>query len=118
VARIVAPTLDWPLRLLLEWANGLARRHISGSFTWNPASINATTTADTTLSDLSTYPALKGLRAGHPITVTPPSDLNAGLIIGAAWVGTDDTLTIRLRNVSASPVDQGSGTWQFFQLLI
>jgi len=117
MARIVPPRLSWPPGVLLLWANDLARRFVWGSLTWNPASINATTTVDTTFSDLTLYPELKGLRAGMPVTVTPPSDLNAALGVIGCWCPADDRLTIRLRNFSAGAIDQGSGTWGFTQVL-
>lgn len=118
MARIVGPRLNWPPGVLLLWANDLARRFVTGSFTLNPASINATTTVDITLSDLTLYPEIKGLRAGMPVDVTPPSDLNAGLGVIAKWVATDDTLTIRLRNFTGLAVDQGAGVWSFTSFLL
>lgn len=83
-----------------------------GSFTWNPPEVGAATTVDTTLT-VTDAPQVEGLRVGQPVYVTPPSDLTAGLVCGGAWVATVDTLTIRLGNVTAAPINQGSGTWAF-----
>jgi len=115
--RITPPERKWTIEQLRDWAHDLARRHVTGEVTWDVPSIGATTTTDTTLSDLATYPELKGLRAGKHVTVTPPSDLNAALGVIGAWCAADNQLTIRLRNFSAGAIDQGSGTWSFSQLL-
>jgi len=82
------------------------------SFTWNPPSIGATTTVDTTLTTTDA-PQVIGLRVGQAVYVSPPYTLDAGLVFGGAWVATDDTLTIRLGNVTASPINPASGTWAF-----
>lgn len=83
-----------------------------GSFTWNPPSVGAATTVDTTLTTTEAA-SLKGLRAGQPVYVTPPSTLDAGLGVAGAWVATDDTLTVRLMNATAAPINPGSATWAF-----
>ena len=88
-----------------------------GSFTWNPPSVGAAATVDTTLT-VTDAPDVKGLRAGQAVYVTPPSDLLAGLVVGAAWVATDDTLTIRLGNVTAGALNADSGTWAFAGMVI
>lgn len=82
-----------------------------GTFTWDPPNVGAATSVDTTLTT-TTVEGLKGLRAGQPVFVSPPSTINAG--IGAlAWVPADDQLTIRLLNVTAGPINPASGTWAF-----
>lgn len=82
-----------------------------GTFTWNPPNVPGASTVDTTLTT-STIDALKGLRAGQPVFVSPPSAIDAG--IGAlAWVPADDQLTIRLLNVTAGAINPASGTWAF-----
>lgn len=117
MSRLPRPQAKWRPADFLPWMMDVSTRPVTGSFTWNPASIGATTTADTTLA-VASYPSLKGLRAGMPVVVTPPSTLDAGLIIGASWIAADDTLTIRLRNTSGSAVDQASGTWAFFSWIL
>lgn len=89
-------------------------RYVLDSFTWNPGSVSASSTLDTTLTSAS-YPSLEGLRSGMAVTLTPPSDIDAGLT-WMGWAG-DNQLTIRLRNHTGSPVDQGSGTWAFLAAL-
>jgi hypothetical protein len=83
-----------------------------GTFTWDPPNVPGTSTVDTTLTT-TTVAELKGLRVGQPVFVSPPSTINAGIVFGGAWVATDDTLTIRLGNVTAGPINPASGTWAF-----
>lgn len=88
-----------------------------GAFTWNAPNVPATSTVDTTLTT-SDAAILEGLRAGMAITVSPPSTLDSGLVVGGAWVATDDTLTIRLGNVTAGALNPVSGTWAFEGMVI
>lgn len=83
----------------------------SGTFTWDPPNVPASTVTTTALG-VATYPSLAGLVAGMPVTVTPPSSLTAGIIV-QAWVSATDELTISLTNITASPIDMGSATWGF-----
>jgi len=99
-------------RFLREIHRAFAAR---GSLTWNPPNVGASTSVDTTL-DVATYPSLQGLRPGMHVTITPPSSVTAG-IMGWAWVAADDTLTIRLANVTAGAIDLGSGEWSFMGVL-
>jgi hypothetical protein len=85
------------------------------TFTWNPPNVPATSAVDTTLTTTDA-PELTGLRAGMPVAVTPPSTVDTGITWGA-WVGADDTLTIRLRNHTGSDVDMASGTWGYMGVL-
>lgn len=117
MSRLSRPQASWKDEDIRLWLNDLAGRPVTGSFTWDPASVNANTTSDTTLTSAS-YPAVKGLRVGMPVFVTPPATLNSGLLVGAAWIATDDTLTIRLRNVTGGSIDQASGTWAFFSWIL
>lgn len=87
----------------------------SDTFTWDPPNVGADAAVDTTLTTTDA-PELEGLRAGMPIQVTPPSAVDAGITWGA-WVATDDTLTIRLRNHTGSGVNMASGTWGYMGVL-
>lgn len=93
------------------------RARTFGAFTWDPPNVPGATTVDTTLTT-STAPALKGLRAGQAVYVSPPSAINAGIVCGGAWVASDDTLTIRLGNVTAGAINPVSGTWAFQGVVI
>jgi hypothetical protein len=88
-----------------------------GSFTWNPPSVAAAATVDTTLTTTDAD-VLKGLRVGQAVYVTPPLTIDSGIVCGGAWVATDDTLTIRLGNVTAAPINPASGTWSFQGVVI
>lgn len=91
----------------------LGRRFVCGSFTWDAPSCAANTTTDTTLT--TTDAAILTLcRSGMFIHVTPPSSLDVGLSVGGAWSATDKTLTIRISNSTAAPINPASGTWTFF----
>lgn len=82
-----------------------------GSFTWNPPNVPANSTVTTTLTTTDAA-VLEGLRAGQAVTVTPPSAIDEGLM-WSAFVGTDDTLSIRLANVTGGAINAASGTWVF-----
>ena len=79
------------------------------TFTWNPPNVPAASTVSTTLTTADVA-NLAGLRAGQSVCVTPPSAIDEGLVWGA-YVGTDDTVTVRLGNVTAIGINPASGTW-------
>jgi hypothetical protein len=83
-----------------------------GTFTWDAPNLPANSTVDTTLTS-ATVPALTGLRIGQPVAVSPPSALNSGIVVAGAWVAADDSLTIRLGNLTAGAINPASGTWAF-----
>lgn len=101
----------WQERDLFAYYREIYRRMKFGSFTWNPANVPANSTVDTTLTTTDSAD-IDGLRDGMAISVTPPSNITAGIVWGA-WVANDDTLTVRLVNVTGSGIDLGSGTWAF-----
>ena len=88
-----------------------------GSFAWNPANVPANSTVDTTLTTVIA-PQLKGLRVGMAIVVTPPATINSGLVCAGAWVAADDTITIRLANITGSGIDLAEGTWAFMGKIV
>jgi hypothetical protein len=106
------PQDTWKPAEVFQWLREIYARGKFDSFTWNPPSIGATTTVDTTLTTTDA-PEVEGLRVGQAVYVSPPSTLDAGLVFGGAYVAADDTLTIRLGNVTASPINPVSGTWAF-----
>jgi hypothetical protein len=87
-----------------------------GSFTWNPDPVPANSVLETTLTSASVT-ALTGLRAGMAIHVTPPATIDDSIDI-LAYVAADDSLTVRLKNTSGSPVDIGETTWGFHGVVI
>lgn len=78
----------------------------SGSFSVNPASIaaNSRGSVDITVS---------GLAVGDLVLLSPPDGLNSGLIYGGCRVTAVDTLRIYLANLTGSPIDDGSLTWNY-----
>lgn len=116
MSRFQVPLDTWGERDKTAVLRDMSKRIIVDTFTWDVPSILATTTTDTTLTTTDDA-AVKGLRAGCFVTVTPPSTLNAGLIVGSAWCAADDTLTVRIRNVSGSTIDQASGTWAYLAVV-
>jgi len=111
------PQENWKPREMWSFLRELWSRPKFGTFTWDPPSIAATTTTDTMLS-YTTVPALEGLRAGMPVFVTPPAGIDNGILVGGAWVATDNTLTIRLRNTSGASIDLPSATWGFVSFIV
>lgn len=99
-----------------QWQREIRRAFSArGAIAWNAPSIPAASSVDTVLDSVS-YAVLQGLRAGMHVVVTPPSTIDAGLVWGG-FVAADDTLTIRLTNVTAGAIDPASGTWKFMGVL-
>lgn len=98
---------------MFRWFRALRGRIVWGAFTWDVPSLSANTTTDTTLTT-ATSDHFDLLRSGMLVSITPPSTLNAGVTVGAAWVATDRELTIRLGNLTGVAIDPASGTWGFF----
>lgn len=108
-----APSERGNNRELYDFTRALAKRLVTGEFTWNAPSCAANTTTDTTLTT-STASIIGLMRSGMVVYVTPPSTLSAGLVFGGAWCAADQTLTLRLGNITAAPIDPSSGTWTFW----
>lgn len=105
--------MEVPPRELFSFLREIFNRHRTfGAFTWNPPNVPANTTVDTTLTT-STVPQLEGLRSGQAVYVTPPSAIDAGVVLGGAWAPADDQLTIRLGNITGVGINPASGTWAF-----
>ena len=84
--------------------------------TWTPPECAANTTTDTTLTSV-TYPDLEGLRTGQYVTVTPPA-LTAGLVMGGAVCADNNQITIRIGNLTGSPISPSAGEWVIWGGLI
>jgi hypothetical protein len=106
------PASNWSEAQWTKWGIAVARALRFNVFDWDAPNVPAASTVDTTLT-AAAYPTVEGLRAGMPIVVTPPAALPAGLGV-TAFVGTDDTLTVRLINVTAGAIDPGALTWSYF----
>jgi hypothetical protein len=53
-----------------------------------------------------------GVKSGDIVIAEKPT-LEAGLLIGSCWVSADDTVSIQVGNLTASPIDAASETWTF-----
>lgn len=77
---------------------------IDANQTRDPASINA--------GEVGTFDVTAtGAEVGDAAIVTPPSGLDAGLVF-CAFVTASNTVTVRMINGTASPIDVASGTWR------
>ena len=103
-------------RELIAFLRGLGVRIIVDTFTWDPGTVAADSALDTTLTAAS-YPSLTGLRVGQYVGVTS-ANMPTGLYIQGAWVAADDTLTIRLYNLTAGGLNMTSTAFTFFGVLV
>lgn len=87
-----------------------------GAFTWNPPNVPGASTVDTTLTTTDAT-VFTGLRRGQAVYATPPSTIDAGIVV-TAWAPNDDELTIRLGNVTAVAINPVSGTWTFQGVIV
>jgi hypothetical protein len=77
---------------------------MTGSSTLDFASIAAGATAVQTIT-------VAGAIAGDVVILGPPSGLSPGLV-PVGFVSATDTVSIRLHNVTAAPIDPASATWK------
>lgn len=80
-----------------------SKRELLAEVTIDPASIAAGATGDETAT-------VRFATVGQRVSITPTA-LEAGLVIGGAWVSDVDEITIRLANVTASPINAASQTF-------
>lgn len=52
-----------------------------------------------------------GAATGDPVTLSLPAAFTAGLSLAGAWVSSANTVTVKLRNTTASPIDPTSGSY-------
>lgn len=110
--RLPAPQLNWDGPRLIEWALKVQKLFNFGSFTWTPPVLFFGTSVDTTITD-ATHPQLAGLKAGQHVQVTPPSTLNAGVVVACAFCPSDNALLIRLYNSTGGIIAPSAGEWSF-----
>lgn len=115
---LTVPSANWGESERLKWSVALAKALRWNVFTWNPPAIPATTAVDTTLSAAVDDVRLTGLRTGMPVFVTSTTILAGGLFCAGAWVPANDSLTVRLVNVTAAPIDPASATWSYFGVIL
>lgn len=76
---------------------------VSGSTSLDFGSINAGATSELTIT-------VTGAAVGDTVQLAPPATLEAGLI-ATGFVSAANTVTVRLANITGSPIDPGSATW-------
>jgi hypothetical protein len=77
-----------------------------GPVSVNPASIGAVASGDTAVT-------VQGVQTDMDVVALPPTDLDAGLALQAAWVSAQNQITVRLTNASAGAVDGAAKNWYF-----
>lgn len=98
---------------LYAFLRDFSNRVVSSEFTWDPPECAANTTTSTTLTSADSAD-IADLRTTHVCVVTPPSSLDAGVVVGGAWCATSGQLTVRLGNLTGAPINPASGTWKLF----
>lgn len=100
------PTERWQETDVRTYLREIYTRLKFGTVTVNPGNVSANSTLDTAVT-------VDGLRTGMPVFVSPPSTLDSGIAFAGAWVASNNTLTIRLANVTAGGINPASATWAY-----
>ncbi len=79
---------------------------LHGTASVDPPSIGANSSATLTVT-------ITGVATGDRVFLTPPSDFEDELIFQGATVTADDTVTIKIRNLSGSAVDGTARNWNY-----
>jgi hypothetical protein len=77
-----------------------------GTVSVNPPNIDANTSETFTVT-------ITGVQTGDLVFLTPPSDIEAGLVFQGANVTGANTVTIQMRNVTGSAIDGDPRTWRY-----
>jgi len=78
-----------------------------GTVSVNPASLNATTAADTSIT-------ITGAQTGDTVILNPPTaGLTAGMFVVGAWVSAADTVKVRLYNSTGGAIDEAAANWSY-----
>lgn len=115
----LSPQEAWSDRELRRWFRDLHIRAKWGTFQVSRSGVEANATTDQTIT-AAAQPILTGLRVGMYVHVSPPPTLDAGLVVGGAWVAADDSITIRLGNLTTGAIGSWEGdaeTWAFWGFL-
>jgi hypothetical protein len=80
---------------------------LRGTVSVNPASLNGTTAADTSVT-------ISGAATGDTVIMNAPTaGLTAGMFIVGAWVSATDTVKVRLYNSTGAPIDEAAANWSY-----
>lgn len=96
--------VDTPLGIQIG-TTGYLRSLLDVSQALNFGSIAAQAGAELTVT-------VTGAVVGDEVVANPNSSPEAGLVWNA-WVSATDTVTLRVTNVTAAPIDPGNRTWKF-----
>jgi hypothetical protein len=77
-----------------------------GTVSVDPPNIGANTSTTFTVT-------IAGVQTGDLVFLTPPSDIEAGLVFQGASVTALNTVTIRMRNVTGAAVNGIARTWSY-----
>jgi hypothetical protein len=77
-----------------------------GTVSVNPPNIVANTSGTFTVT-------ITDVQTGDLVFLTPPSDIEPGLVFQGASVTAADEVTIRMRNVTGGDIDGASRTWSY-----
>ena len=78
----------------------------TGSVTINPASINSAAVGETSVT-------ITGVAVGDLVQLIPPTNVDAGCVIGQPFVSATDTVKLRIANLSGGSLDIASGSWSY-----
>lgn len=81
-----------------------AKRQLLDTVTIDAGNIAANTTLDVTA-------AVPYAKLGQRVSVNPPAALEAGVVVGGAWVSAANQITIRLANVTGLAIDPVSADY-------
>ncbi len=79
---------------------------VSGTASFNPGNIGATTKGSVTVT-------ITGLETTDRVILNPPSGLNGGILYCGCDVTAENTLTIYLYNTTNAAIDDGANTWKY-----
>jgi hypothetical protein len=78
----------------------------SGTVTIDFGSVSANNTGTQTAT-------ITGAATGDVVLLNIPSGLEAGLVLAGCYVSAADTITVRLANVTGSPIDPASASYRY-----
>lgn len=95
-------------------------QQVAAGLLYGEVSVNPPSMATNTESQTSVALPAGTAKAGALVFVQPPTDgsLEAGLVPLGARISADDTLQIKLRNVTGATIDGAAKTWTYFVISI
>lgn len=112
------PSAHWSDTERHKWSVDVAVKLRWNQFTFPAFISNVAGNLDVNVTAAIDDVRLQGLRVGMPVTVSPDPTLDAAMAVGGAWVAANDSLTVRLVNVTGAVVNQPSSTWSYFGVIL